>query len=127
MSAFSEKVIFLNSVHGTLTYVASKKLPENKDFVRFRKRTYLIDRSNPTYSIKGKIYYFYVLDNGQVSINSVPLPVPLETVDDLFSSEVIRQCVSKLDLNSSSMGPFLYLLIGAALGAFAGFGIAGML
>lgn len=127
MSVLSEKVIFLNRVHGTLTYVAKRTLPENKDFVRYRKCTYLIDRSNPTYSYKGKIFYFYVIDDGQVSLNSNPVPIPLETIDDLFTSEVIRQCVSKLDLTSSTMGPFLYLLIGAALGAFAGFGIAGMI
>jgi hypothetical protein len=127
MSVSSDRVVFLEDVHGTYNLVATRKLSKNKDVVRYKKSSYIVDRSIPSYVQSGKTFYYFVVGQGQVSFSKTTFPIPLETVDDLFTSEVIRQCVSRLDVGSSPIGPILYLAIGAALGVFAGFGIAGMI
>lgn len=120
--------VFVVKIHEVHSILAKRKISSSSRTVRFRKKTYIIDTTHPTYSKGLKLYYFMDIKDGQILLNEVTNEsiINPEIVDMILARGIVAQLTANLGDTGFKMN-LLTLLIGIALGGAFGFIIAGYL
>lgn len=125
--------------------LAKKRIRASTDTVRFRKGTYVLNLSFPTY-VKGlKVFYFIDVKKSQVlskntkiNVNKIdtqiifrgnPKDKPLMSpkfLDMLVSQKIVGQLTSNLSNNAMTMN-LISVIIGGLMGGLIGYIVAGLI
>lgn len=145
--------IFVLKEQGTFTRLGKKKFKPTDNYVRFNKRTFILDTSFATYSRGLKQFFFIDLINGQTYLeqdnqdvadakltkkqkrekekeDAKLLKLQNKTIDPeitdmLISRKVIAQLTTNLNSNAIGIN-IMTLIVGVVMGGFIGYTIAGM-
>ena len=146
--------VFVLKEQGTFTRLGKKKFKPTNDYIRFRKRTFILDASFATYSRGLKQFFFIDLLNGQTYLEHEEnqdkanvkltkkqkrekekeiakllklknMKIDPEITDMLISRKVIAQLTTNLNNNAIGIN-IMTLIIGVVMGGFIGYTIAGM-
>ena len=120
------KAIFLIKREGSFAITGKKRFRPSKTNIRFRKGSYPIDVSIPTY-IKGlKMFYFIEVDKTQLffSKNKNESMISPKIIDMIMSQKIVSQLTSNLGGSALKMS-ILTLIFGGIMGALIGFIVAG--
>lgn len=102
-----------------------KRFKPSSDTVRFRKSTFPIDVSYPTYAKGLRLFYFIDIKDGQVLLNETTEESVInpEILDIILARKIVSQLTSNLANTETKMKAFS-ILLGIIIGALGGF-IAG--
>ena len=120
------KAIFLIKREGSYAITGKKRFRPSKINIRFRKGSYPIDVSIPTY-IKGlKMFYFIEVDKTQLFFakNKNESMISPKIIDMIMSQKIVSQLTSNLGGSALKMS-ILTLIFGGIMGALIGFIVAG--
>lgn len=114
------------NVNGVEHVIGTKKVnPKTKSFV-WKKTRIPVDLSMPTLRAKDPVlgtsqaYYYHVdLDNGQLSFHDIENEVSKDSMDLIFSREIVKQLASA-QRKSGMSGDYVFLFIGAIAGVGLG-------
>lgn len=102
-----------------------RRFKASNSTVRYKKRTFPIDVSHPTYAKGLKLFYFIDIKDGQVLLNEVTEESVInpEILDIILARKIVSQLTSNL-ANTETKMKVLSVLLGIIIGALGGF-IAG--
>jgi len=148
--------IFVIKEQGTFTRLGKKKFKPTNNFVRYKKRTFILDISYATYSRGLKQFYFIDLLNGQRYLEKTEQDKEIEQTKKLTKKEkrekqkeiaeqlklkkldidpeitdmlISRKVISQLTTNltgGTNVMNIMTLIIGVVIGGLIGYTIAGM-
>ncbi|QYW08122.1 hypothetical protein 15570_00025 [Lokiarchaeota virus WyrdV1] len=135
--------VFCIKEHDVFNMLAKKRIRGSNQIVRFRKGTYVVNVSFPTY-VKGlNVFYFIDIKKGQQLAKNTEINIakghilfkenakdkPLMSpkfLDMLISQKIVGQLTSNLSNNALKMN-IITLIVGAIIGGLIGYIIAGMI
>lgn len=110
----TQYVLLMEERHGTLVQIAKKRLRKT-DHIRFKGRTYLLDRSAPHHVKKRDTYYLIDIHNGQLTASGTSTTVSTDLIDEILSKQIARQLVGSMGANIMT-AQLLPIIIGIAIG-----------
>ena len=130
--------VFVVSEKGSYSFVGSKKFSPTSKTIKFRKGTYPIDVTYPTYSRGLKLYYFVDVAGNQLKAGETKAkkkldPLSLtemgydpEVLDLVLEKRIVAQLTANLSDNAMKLN-ILALAIGGLMGGLLGYIIAGVI
>lgn len=117
--------VFLVNQTGSFSRVAKRRFRPTNQKVRYRKKTYIVDVSTPSYTKGLKIFYFYEIEKPEhmtfLKKDSVLSP---KIIDMILSQKIVNELTTNLSGNALRMN-LITLIFGALMGGAFGFIIAG--
>lgn len=137
-------VKFMVEQQGIYNKIAKRKLNPLNEAVRFKKRTYLIDITKPTYT-EGLTLFFLIDIKGKFiklkkkekntkkeqkeikkdSLITEVMEYDPEVADSVFFKKIVKQLTSSLNTNALTMN-IIAIIIGIAIGGPIGWILGGM-
>ena len=120
------KAVFLIKREGSYCIVKKKRFIPSRLNIRYKKGSYPIDVSIPTY-IKGlKMFYFIEVDKTQLFFakNKNESMISPKIIDMIMSQKIVSQLTSNLGGSALKMS-ILTLIFGGIMGALIGYIVAG--
>lgn len=114
------------NVQGVEHVIGTKKIdPKKRSFV-WKKTRIPVELEYPTVRAKdpwlgtSQCYYYHIdLDNGQLSFHDIENEISKDTMDLIFSREIVKQLASA-QRKSGMSGDYVFLLIGVVAGVGLG-------
>lgn len=114
------------NVQGVEHVIGTKRIdPKKRSFV-WKKTRIPVDLEHPTLRAKdpflgtSQAYYYHIdLDNGQLSFHDIENEISKDTMDLIFSREIVKQLASA-QRKSGVSGDYIFLVIGAIAGVGLG-------
>ena len=93
--------------------------------ISYKKKTFIIDIKNPTYIKNLKLYYFYNINSGLISIDNKKLKSSLnpDIMDKIMSQNIINQLTSGLmdkRIKSNIIMMIFFVIFGGLIGYIIG-------
>ena len=120
------KAIFLIKREGSYSIVGKKRFRPSKKMIRFKRATYVIDVSRPTFIRALKMFYFIEIDKTQLFFgkNTERTGVSPKVVDMIMSQKIVHDLTTNLAGNAFAIN-LVTLIFGGLMGGLIGFIIAG--
>ena len=117
--------VFLVNQTGSYSRIAKRRFKPTAQKVRYRKGSYIVDVSTPSYTKGLKIFYFYEIGKPAhmtfIEKDSVLSP---KIIDMILSQKIVSELTTNLSGNAIKMN-IITLVFGALMGGAFGFIIAG--
>lgn len=116
---------FLVKREGTYSRLRKKRFSPTKAIVNYKKGSYPLDVSKPTYERGLKLFYFIEIDKTQLffSENKSSNIISPKIIDMIMNQKIVSQLTQ--NLSGSGKMNLLTLFLGLFMGAMLGFIIAG--
>ena len=120
------KAIFLIKREGSFSIKKKKRFSPTKNQIRYKKGSYPIDVSRPTY-IKGlKLFYFIEIDKTQLFFsNEKSSIISPKVIDLIMSQKIVSELTTNLSGSKMAMN-IMTLIFGGIMGGLIGYIVAGM-
>ncbi len=120
------KAIFLIKREGSYSIIGKKRFRPSKKMIRFKRATYVIDVSRPTYIRGLKMFYFIEIGKTQLFFgkNTEGTGVSPKVVDMIMSQKIVHDLTTNLVGNAFAIN-FATLIFGGLMGGLIGFILAG--
>ena len=116
--------IFLVGEAGSYSRVAKRRFRPTQEKIRYRKGSYIVDVSIPSYTRGLKLFYFYEKGkNTHLNFGKNTNTISPKVIDLILSQKIVSELTS--NLGGSMKMQIMTLIIGALMGGFLGFIIAG--
>ena len=116
---------FLVKREGTYTRLRKKRFSPNKALLNYKRGSYPLDVSKPTFERGLKLFYFIEIGKAQLFFSDTKNAnlISPKVIDMIMSQKIVSQLTQ--NLSGSGKMNMLTLLLGLFMGAMLGFIIAG--
>ena len=120
------KAIFLIKREGSYSIIGKRRFNPSNKMIRFKKASYIIDVSRPTFIRALKMFYFIEKDKTQLFFgkNTEGTGVSPQVVDMIMSQKIVHDLTTNLAGNAFAIN-IMTLIFGGLMGGLIGFIIAG--
>jgi len=120
------KAIFLLKREGSYSIIKKKRFSPTNNKIRYKKGSYPIDVSRPTY-IKGlKMFYFIEVDKTQLFFESNKSSfITPKVIDMIMSQKIVSELTQNLSGSKAIMN-IMTLIFGGVMGGLIGYIVAGV-
>lgn len=118
--------VFLVRQENSYSILAKKRFSPTNKTIKYKKGSYIIDVSTPTYTKGLKLFYFIEYDKSQLFFdkNKVQSIVSPKVVDLIMSQKIVSELTSNLSGSAFKLN-ILTLLFGGIMGGLIGYIVAG--